>query len=715
MPPLQLQQKKLKYTYPFSRAYFPLRNRYHPGLLTSEKRRYPLKPLQAGFETIGSRRYLHHLNSRYNSVYTPYYYPHRTHYRDWSRKLAKESVVSRRLDIIRKQNAPLQNRNLHQGDAGVKFFVTGIRPPGQWMNEANVRLQTGHPDLHLVGKSSLQQNIATSSAPYEKQSPSSFNGVVGKNKYQETHFPTPNIRFHQKSFVDGKGNAASLNSNRLGIPLKEKNLQNQNQALKVMTKQVPAALTKGTLTEASDPAMRSSLQTSPYSNHVSAALTTNDKANGLIKSENLEGATLGPYAHSLLQQNVSPKLLALQAQDTSPKRRQGPSSGSVQNRHLPQSGLKALGNVKDNSSSTPSHPNLGLDAMSTPQIISIQPTTPEFQLFSHTLTSPLQRHFQNGGSARGSSLPPPALVAQANNATEILVGGSKVNLKNGNNDLSHNVMRTTQLPVKSPGIRKTQPLMSIPSNYVNANNKLIAPRPSGPSTFTSTFKNSAPKVMLSPTLPNKSPYHIKNTWPRNTGVNNALSNRELALKNILFPPVSAPISPGLLTTQRIPPNVFQRSTMSQQQFRSPAPTEQQRQLLRSGSAFPSKKQIPHLSGNDLRVNRLDSVNVPLTRQEIVSSYQQNNILRDAHPSYKKSIAAQHVAMPFENSFPIVLHKVSPYFKMKRNLMRIANEQAKERRRLLELQRKYHGGPPRGGYTYDLSSPLALFNEMTVLT
>lgn len=82
-------------------------------------------------------------------------------------------------------------------------------------------------------------------------------------------------------------------------------------------------------------------------------------------------------------------------------------------------------------------------------------------------------------------------------------------------------------------------------------------------------------------------------------------------------------------------------------------------------------------------------NYPDTRQGILKGYRRNNIPHSPFSVNVKKFEVPHRGpLPYKGSFPLMLHKISPYLKMKRNLKQTSsNGQGKERRRFLELQSK----------------------------
>ena len=73
----------------------------------------------------------------------------------------------------------------------------------------------------------------------------------------------------------------------------------------------------------------------------------------------------------------------------------------------------------------------------------------------------------------------------------------------------------------------------------------------------------------------------------------------------------------------------------------------------------------------------------------LKGYRRNNIPHPPFSVNEKKVEVPHRGpLPYKGSFPLMLHKISPYLKMKRNLkLTSSNGKGKERRRFLELQSK----------------------------
>ena len=145
----------------------------------------------------------------------------------------------------------------------------------------------------------------------------------------------------------------------------------------------------------------------------------------------------------------------------------------------------------------------------------------------------------------------------------------------------------------------------------------------------------------------------KASAPENSNPNHGRLDTELALKKFLSSPneVVRPLS-GLS------PNLVENGLSSQQAMPS----------------FPAFRY---------------EANHPDTRQGIFNGYRRDNIPHPPFSVNEKKVQVPHRGpLPYKGSFPLMLHKISPYLKMKRNLkLTSSNGKGKERRRLLELQSK----------------------------
>ena len=161
----------------------------------------------------------------------------------------------------------------------------------------------------------------------------------------------------------------------------------------------------------------------------------------------------------------------------------------------------------------------------------------------------------------------------------------------------------------------------------------------------SEVKYSPNSASSANTIPKNTAVVTRNSAPGKDTSKEALINRELALKNILFPPPSE--------TRKLPYGGTQKNVTPQQ-------------TVPSFPAFRYNENRPVSSQFSFNSNRRDEI---------------------AHPPNRKWLVPQSNPVPYKSSFPLMLHKISPYFKMKRNLKQMANGQAKARRRFLELQSK----------------------------
>ncbi|XP_068708531.1 uncharacterized protein [Montipora foliosa] len=148
---------------------------------------------------------------------------------------------------------------------------------------------------------------------------------------------------------------------------------------------------------------------------------------------------------------------------------------------------------------------------------------------------------------------------------------------------------------------------------------------------------------------------LKDMSPWNSNPSQTNLDTEVALKNFLSAPRTSATNQVVQRVSSVPSNAVGKGLSAQQVIPS----------------FPAFRYEP---------------NNPDIRQRIYKGYRRNNI---PNPSFaannRKYHVPQHGPVPYKDSFPLMLRKISPYFKMKRNLKHIASGQAKERRRLLELQ------------------------------
>lgn len=367
--------------------------------------------------------------------------------------------------------------------------------------------------------------------------------------------------------------------------------------------------------------------------------TTRPNVNEAILSDNLGGAALGPNAHSLLQPTNGQQASQIGALGNA----QGRQSETKQSNTNPQPKANSIqgygplnfgGNVNKGSPSNANIPRQG----QAKNVLSRNDQQPPV----NTGTVNLQANSAQKNAA------PPNLSAVPGPASQTKAG------------LSNSVTKGTQISstISVPKIMRPPNALALDATNID---KTTAKKLNAGLASTSASRPQV-TVLAQPSTPNAVPYNknsaSRNSVPGNVNLAQTQLDKELALKNILFPPPATSSNQVYGTAS----NVFQKQQQpSQGQVDNMTPT------------FPA-----------FRYN----VNLPATGQTGFNSYRRNNIPHaPSAANNKKSIVPQRKPMPYKGSFPLMLHKISPYFKMKRNLKQAASEQAKARRRLLELQRK----------------------------
>ena len=362
--------------------------------------------------------------------------------------------------------------------------------------------------------------------------------------------------------------------------------------------------------------------------------TTIPNVNEAILSDNLGGAALGPHAHSLLQPTIAQQAGQVGALRNAPGRpneikqtnnNPQPKADSIQS----YGSLNAGDNVDKGSLN-----NVNIPGQSQAKNV----------LSRNDQHSPVNTatYDVQANSAQKIAAPPnlsavPVLPTQtkADESNSISKGtqiSSAISVTN-------NIRPPNTLALDASNIDKTT---TQKLNAGMASTSALRPQ------VTALAQPASPIVVSA----------SRNSVPGNVNHVQTQLDKEMALKNILFPPPAASSKQVYGTAS----NAFQNQQQpSQGQVDNMIPT------------FPA-----------FRYN----VNLPATGQTGFNSYRRNKIPRvPSAARNKKSIVPQRNTVPYKSSFPLMLHKISPYFKMKRNLKQAASEQAKARRRLLELQRK----------------------------
>ena len=612
----QPQQSILQSQYPLTRPYFPApRYQYNAGFKNSGRAKHPIKPPPS---TFAAQPYSQTIKAQPQGQYISYYYPHRTHYRDWSQKLLEASAYAQKWQLARKQEMAVRNQNANQGDAGIKLFVAGINPngdvQGKWVDQSNLQASNGQKNQELLRNKPLQQN------------------VVATNTNVDSSGSTRPIEQSASAATVANANSGRPNNNPI-LPKLNPQLgtnppsNNANQFSPTQAKANPISSSRTVAVGVKNPNFQTKTQTNSLLDKVS---TTKPTLNGAILSENLGGAVLGPNAHSLLQSATS---------------QQTPGSGT---HGEPRGGVGA-----------PVKPNINLS----PKPNSIQNTAPPKP------GENINTKFQNNNVPRqgqGKNLP-----LQINKGTgNVQSDANSLPRKNTafpppSANLSPKRLSVTsgsKISFVKPQMKTTQPPKGLALNAANIDKSTAqelnawlsskpVPRPPSQAAF--------PQPPATNATPNNKNLALSNSASGNTNPNQTPLHRELALKNLLFPP------PPAFTRKQDSQSTSLASSNAIQKNVSPP------QIVPSFPAF-----------------RYDA-NLPVTGQTGFSSFRRNYIPDAASVAYnKKSLVPQHGPVPYKSSFPLMLHKISPYFKMKRNLKRMAGGQAKARRRFLELQSRF---------------------------
>lgn len=352
--------------------------------------------------------------------------------------------------------------------------------------------------------------------------------------------------------------------------------------------------------------------------------TTVPNVNEAILSDNLGGAALGPNAHSLLQptiaqqanevgalRNAASRPSEIKQSNTNPQPKANSMQGSPNTVNIPRQGQ-----AKNVLSGNDQHPP------------------------ANTATYNMQ-----ASSAQKMSAPP--------NLLAVPLPASQTNA-----DISNSIAKGMQ---SSSTIRVTKNMRPPNGVALDVSNieKTAAQKLNAGLASTSASRPQVTVIGQPSTLNAVSA--SRNSVPGNVNRIQTQLDKELALKNILFPPPAASSNQVYGTAS----NAFQKQQQpSQGQVDNMTPT------------FPA-----------FRYN----VNLPAAGQTGLSSYRRNSVPHaPSAANIEKSNVPRRNTVPYKSSFPLMLHKISPYFKMKRNLKQAASEQAKARRRLLELQRKCCG-------------------------
>lgn len=596
----QPHQSRFQYGHPLTRPYFPPpKYQYNSAFRNTAASIRPTKQLQS----TGSR-YSKPFKVQPQRQYFPYYYPRHTHYRDWSRKLVEASAYARKLQASRKQKL-LQNKKSNPASAGIKLFVAGVNPNGnvlgQWIGQGKVN----KPSQQNIAAKLPNTQFPVSASPMEQ--PVSIVNMNSGLPSGTPFAPKPNPQLQtSQPLQNTKTNVMSSTPNSVGAVIGDINTN-----------------------------LHSQPQANPFLDKES---TTKLNSNGAIFSDSLGGAALGPNAHSLLQPTV--------AQQTSQSGNHGSVQGSQIESKQPNANSAPLNSGYDTNTGSPSNDNIPRQGQAKNVPSSNDQHPPINKVPGNMRGNSALVPLRNTAPPLPVRVPPSQMKAAYKPVTGAVTGASQASLSTMTPAMKNIMQPPKGLALYSTNIDK--------STAQKLNVGLMS---------TSTSRPTSRQIVVTqPSTYNKNS-GSRNSLPGNTNRDQTQLDRELALKNILFPPPARNHVDG--TTAHVASNPFQKQ--QPQQFSQPGQVDN---MIPSFPAF--------------RYN----ANLPATGQTSFNSYQRNNIPHfPSADRKKKSIVPQHNSVPYKSSFPLMLHKISPYFKMKRNLKQMASEQAKARRRFLELQRK----------------------------
>lgn len=535
-------------------AYFPAPrySPYNPSFRNSGHTLQSSLSEQSPF--VASSPYSQTLSAQPHEPYISYYYPHQTHFKDWSRKVLQAGDYAEKWQTARKQKLFLANQKASQGSGGIKFFVAGINKNGNMQSEwvGQTQLQKPRDGSKLNVKTALANN-----GPQD-------------SKLQPQLVANPTMLQQQTPI---QVNPVSNNTNLAAEPV----------------------------------SIRQQTQTSSFQDKGSRE---NANSNHTILSDNLAGAVLGPNAHSLLQSATS---------------LQTPVSTTMANH---QGVVGTSSNFNKEQSPVTNVPDSRIPGQKQSEKIPLEKE-------QHTSVSELP--IQGDSNFQSLKNPNPPLLGASSSikaGQELTPANSTGVANNGVKNLQSIPQYSQDLPLDTHNMDKTTAQI--------LNSRLTSISASRPQSEVKYSPNSASSAN---TIPKNTAVVTRNSAPGKDTSKEALINRELALKNILFPPPSE--------TRKLPYGGTQKNVTPQQ-------------TVPSFPAFRYNENRPVSSQFSFNSNRRDEI---------------------AHPPNRKWLVPQSNPVPYKSSFPLMLHKISPYFKMKRNLKQTANGQAKARRRFLELQSK----------------------------
>ena len=618
----QPQQDKRLSQYPVTRAYLSAsRYQYNPAFKNIGRTIQQIKPPPPSSTFVASP-YVQTFKPQPRGHYTQsYYYPHRTYYRDWSRKVLEAGNYARKWQTARKQNFHFRNQKTNKGNVGIKLFVAGINKNGnvrgKWIGQNYLQKPNNQKDQQFLQNKPPQQNAAPSIA----YASTNVNIGLPNNNPSDPELKTqpvtnlPSHSYNQHSQAQENITPISSDANSGEVKLGAKNLQ---------------------------------LQTQISSSLGDKASTTNANSNGAILSDNLGGAVLGPNAHSLLQSATLQQAPVTGASGI----HQGGVGPLASTNQLPKTdSLQKYATLKTGESVNKKLPSYDIPRQRQGENI----------LFSNN-QHPINKTPVNLESNKNSlprkntSFSQPSANLSATFQPNAKAANTPVIGQENHENLPGTAAGVSKIPSVIPQKKTSQPAKNLALDPANVD-KAIAQKLNAELASVSASRSQSRAVFSQPSASTATPNKVASriNAPGKINPNQTPFNRELALKNILFPPPAAMSNQPSGRPSQDFPNTVQKNVSPQQ-------------IVPSFPAF-----------------RYDA-NLPATGQSGSNSYRRNNIPHPASMA-RKSLVPQLNPVPYKSSFPLMLHKISPYFKMKRNLKQMDSGQARARKRFLELQSK----------------------------
>lgn len=536
-------------------TYFPAPrySQYNPSFRNYGHTLQPSLSVQSPF--FASSPNSQSLSVRPHEPYISYYYPHKTHFKDWSRKVLQAGDYAKKWQTARTQKLLLANQKANQGSGGIKFFVAGINKNGnmqsQWVGQTQLHKPNDGSTMNFKTAlasngpldSKLQAQLVANPTMLQQQSPTQVNPV--SNNTNLAAEPVSITQQTQTNSFHDKGSRENANSNHTSL------------------------------------------------------------------SDNLAGAVLGPNAHSLLQLAVS---------------QQTPADSTTFAPHQGVVGTSSYFNKEQSPVTNVPESRIPVQKQS-------EKLLSEKEQHSSVIELPVQVN-SNSQPLKNPNAPLRSASSSIKAGQELTPANTTGVANNEVKNLQSIPQYSQDLPLDTHNMDKTTAQM--------LNLRLTSISASRPQSEVKYSPNSASSAN---TIPKNTAVVTRNSAAGKDISKEALINKELALKNILFPPPSV--------TRNLPFGGTQKNVTPQQ-------------IVPSFPAFRYNENRPVSSQFSFNTNRRDEI---------------------AHPLNRKWLVPQFNPVPYKSSFPLMLHKISPYFKMKRNLKQMANGQAKARRRFLELQSK----------------------------